>query len=200
MNVRNYFVLLLLLCTSTLSFGQQKAKATEILEKTATSFRRGEGIHIVFSGSQKGELKMQGNKFHLLYGGVESWFDGKTQWSYAADSEEVSISIPTPEEMQETNPYSIFNTYKTHFNYGYKGIDKNMHKIVLVPLKKDSSIKSITLHISMRYIPQGIVLSLQNGQRYSFDITSYSAGKKFDARTFCYDSKKHPQAEIIDLR
>lgn len=204
MAIKNYFLLIILLGMSVLSFGQQSAKAIKILDKTAATFNKGSGIYIAFAGSQKGTLQLHGNKFHLLYGGIESWFDGKTQWSYVASNEEVTITNPTIEEMQETNPYSIFSTYKSSFNCHYKGIKKihgkNMHEIILTPQKDGTNIKNITLHISESFIPQDIILHMQVGKSYSFIISSYLDGKKYDSGTFRFDSRKHPQAEIIDLR
>lgn len=185
------------------AYGQQKGKATEILDKTAAAYAQGKGIAITFSGTQRGTLQLQGERFHLTCGGVESWFDGKTQWSYVEANDEVTISSPTPDELQEVNPYAIFGSYKTAYKYGYRGTiilqGKSVHQVVLNP-RKESSVKVITLFITPQYVPQRIALLMQNGERQIIDITSYQTDKSYTAATFRFDKKQHPQAEVIDLR
>ena len=202
---KRYLLLLFSLGISLFTFGQQKNKASDILDQTAATFQEGNGIQITFSDSQqKGILQLQGNKFHLLYGDIESWFDGKTQWSYVKANEEVSIFTPTLEEIQETNPYSIFNTYKNNFNYTYEGTKsikgKKVHKITLVSRKKKDNIKSVVLYISPSFVPQEIILFLPNGRQHSFIISTYLSGKRYGIDTFRFNPKKYPKAEIIDLR
>ncbi len=185
--------------------GQRSAKAAGVLDKTATSFVKGKGIALSFMGSQKGVLQLQGDKFHLLCGGVESWFDGKTQWSYVAKSEEVTVSTPTPEEVQETNPYALLRSYKKRFGCIYKGTKtlqgKKVHEIELTPQNKANAGTSVILHITVdSYIPQSITLKLPGGRSQIFTVSSFQTGKTYDAKTFCFDAKKYPKAEVIDLR
>jgi len=44
---------------------------------------------------------------------MQAWFDGKTQWAYMAQNNEVSITEPTEKELAETNPMAILSGYKT---------------------------------------------------------------------------------------
>ena len=60
---------------------------------------------------------LKGNRFYLNSGGIQSWFDGTTQWSYLESSEEVNVSNPTPEELQTINPYALLSIYKSGYNY-----------------------------------------------------------------------------------
>ena len=78
-----------------------------ILDKTAAAFRQAQAVSITFGGTQEGTLLLKGNKFHLNTGDVETWFDGKTQWSYLRQNEEVNVSTPTPEELQSINPQHL---------------------------------------------------------------------------------------------
>lgn len=198
-----YSLLLLGVCSPCL--GQRNSKATEVLDKAAATFAKGSGISISFTGSHKGALQVQGDKYHLQCGGVESWFDGKTQWSYVAKSEEVTVSTPTPEEVQETNPYALLRSYKKRFGYTYKGTKtlqgKKYHEIELTPQNKANAGTSVTLHITAgSYIPQSITLKLSGGRSQTFTVSSFQTGKTYDAKTFRFDAKKYPNAEIIDLR
>ena len=90
---------LCLACGGTLH-AQQAEKAKSILDQAAANYKKSQGISIQFEGTQPGTLLLQGDCFYLNCGGVESWFDGKTQWSYMQQNNEVTISSPTPEELE----------------------------------------------------------------------------------------------------
>ena len=107
MKRRNVFLLSLLcflfLCPRFLQ-ARSDAKAREILDKTAAAFRQAQAVSITFGGTQEGTLLLKGNKFHLNTGDVETWFDGKTQWSYLRQNEEVNVSTPHPGRTAEHQP------------------------------------------------------------------------------------------------
>ena len=67
-----------------------------------------------------------------------------------ADTEEVNISHPTPEELQGINPYFILVNYQENFESSYKGMKthegKQVQEIVLAP--KGNANEQITLWIS----------------------------------------------------
>ena len=72
--------------------------------RAADAFRREGGVKITFSvrapeGNTNGSIRLKGDKFLLETEGVTTWFDGRTQWSYLASSDEVNVSEPTPERV-----------------------------------------------------------------------------------------------------
>ena len=89
-----YITCLLLLSTFALANTSQDNRAKTILDHTADAYRKAGGIHILFGGTQQGILLLKGECFYLECGGVKSWFDGKTQWSYVEQNEEVTVSHP----------------------------------------------------------------------------------------------------------
>ena len=104
---KKIYLLVLAFCLSTGVFAQKDKQAREVLDKTAAAMKNAGGIRAVFGGTSNGTLLLKGEQFYLNSGGVQSWFDGKTQWSYLESSGEVNISSPTPEELQGINPYSL---------------------------------------------------------------------------------------------
>ena len=112
-----FFALLTLLLPYCLSAQTDKAKV--VLDKVISTFTEEGGIQIDFEGTEKGTIVMKGEKFYLHSGQIQSWYDGKTQWSYVADTEEVNISHPTPEELQGINPYFILVNYQEIFESSY---------------------------------------------------------------------------------
>ena len=135
--------------------------------------------------------------------GISSWFDGKTQWSYVSDNEEVTVSIPTPEELQGINPYALIQSYKNGYNYQYKGKHTQNgiigHEVKLIP-EHEQSLKSITLFVTEKYLPIYIKVEQDNGMADEIIITSCQTNQKLNDNVFVFDKKKYPNAEIIDMR
>lgn len=207
MKQRNVFLLSLLcflfLCPRILQ-AQSDAKAREILDKTAAAFRQAQAVSITFGGTQEGTLLLKGNKFHLNTGDVETWFDGKTQWSYLRQNEEVNVSTPTPEELQSINPYVLLDHYSQHYNSRYRGVrthsGKQGQEVILTPRVSQQDIRSICFVVNNRYEPLYIRIDLKNGQQQEILIRTYRALQTASDKEFTFDSKKYPDAEIIDMR
>lgn len=198
--------LLITLMTALLPFGlhaQSDAKAAEVLDKVLTELTNTNGIRLEFGGTETGFLLLKGEKFYLNNGSMQSWFDGKNQWSYVADTEEVNISHPTSEELQSINPYYILNNYKNEYTYQYKGsLTRNGikgHEIVLAP-KQAGGQEVIRFFISKSNQPLALRFE-KNGQTLSeINITSYKGNQQLKDEIFRFNRSLYPNAEIIDMR
>ena len=95
--------------------------ARDILRRAADTFLREGGVYVSFSlhsseGLSSGTLRLKGEKFVLEAGGMTTWFDGHTQWTYLPSSDEVNISEPTDEELQTLNPYAWLYLYDREYD------------------------------------------------------------------------------------
>lgn len=201
--MKRTYLLALSLFLSTCLFAQKDKQARDVLDKTAQALQQAGGIRATFEGTGSGTLLLKGNQFYLDSGGVQSWFDGKTQWSYLESSEEVNVSNPTPEELQTINPYALLSIYKNGYNYKYAGSKsrngKQGFEVILTPEKKQD-IASITLFVSQTYQPIYIKVEQSNQTVNEIIVTSYQTHQPLDNATFKFDKKKYPDAEVIDLR
>ena len=182
---------------------QTDTKAAGILDNVLEDLSKSSGIRADFVGSETGFLLLKGEKFYLNNGNIQSWYDGKTQWSYVADTEEVNISHPTPEELQGINPYLILIRYKTDFNYTYKGsLTRNGvkgHEIILTSKHTEHS-EIIRVFVSSAYQPLAMRME-QNGKVLSeINVTSYKTNQKLEDGMFQFNRSLFPNAEVIDMR
>ena len=199
---RTYLLVLILFLSVSLS-AQKDKQAREILDKTTNALQQAGGIRATFGGTGNGTLLLKGNQFYLNSGGIQSWFDGKTQWSYLESSEEVNVSNPTPEELQTINPYALLSIYKNGYNYKYAGTKSRNGKQgfeVILTTENKQDITSITLFVSQTYQPLYIKVEQSNKSANEIIVTSYQTNQPLDNATFKFDKKKFPNAEVIDLR
>lgn len=196
------YVLLLLLAPLSL-VAQKEARARDILDRTCQTIEGEKGIQISFEGSLQGTMQLKGEKFHLTSQAVESWYDGDTQWSYLHNSDEVNISNPTPEELQQTHPLYLLSSYKNGYNYkfiGEKMVNKERgYELLLTPERKQE-INSVTVIVSKSYQPLYLKVVTTNQPDVEINITSFLTGQSFGDANFQFDKRKYPAAEVIDLR
>lgn len=197
------YLCLIVLATASLQAQTNDARAADILDKTAAAYRQAGAVSIDFGGTQQGTMLLKGECFYLNCAGVESWFDGKTQWSYVQANNEVTVSSPTAEELQSINPYLIVHSYRTAFHYRYNGTTnrqgKLVHEILLTP-RESGDIQSVTLQINSQYIPQYIRINLADGKQQNIEISSYQTLRSTDSSAFRFDARKHPGVEVVDMR
>ena len=182
---------------------QTDRKAEEVLDKALSELSKTSGIRADFAGTEQGFLLLKGEKFYLNSGGIQSWYDGKTQWSYVADTEEVNISHPTQEELQAINPYLILMRYKTDFDYNYKGTQTRNgvkgHEIVLTP-KHSGNREVIRVFISHSHQPLAIKVEQDGRTMSEINVIKYQINQKLEDGMFRFNKSLYPNAEIIDMR
>ena len=182
---------------------QTDAKAAQVLDKVLVNLTETSGIRMDFGGTENGFLLLKGEKFYLNNGSIQSWYDGKTQWSYVADTEEVTISHPTAEDLQGMHPYFILMRYKKDFGYSYKGSQTRNgvkgHEIVLTPKHSDNR-EAIRIFVSNASQPMAMKME-KNGKTLSeINVTSYKMNQKLEDGMFRFNKTLYPDVEIIDLR
>lgn len=174
--------------------------ARSVLDKTAALLSNNGGISATFSikNGPTGNISVKGRKFKATTPQGVVWFDGKTQWTYVKQNDEVNVSNPTEAELQAINPYNFVYMYKK----GYKAELKDagsLYQIYLVATDKQKGIQEMFIRIDKKtYTPQ--MLSMRQGTRWTtITVVDFKKAKLPDA-TFTFQSKDFPQAEIVDLR
>ena len=66
-----------------------------------------------------GTFLMKGEKFTFSSNEIQVYFDGKTQWAYMPEINEVSITNPTEKELAQTNPLALLQAYSSKSTVRY---------------------------------------------------------------------------------
>lgn len=195
---------------------QQQSQAKAVLDKTAEAFRKAGGVKADFTikavtnglveGAKSGTIQLKGEKFVLKTSEVITWFDGTTQWSYVMKNDEVNVSNPTQEELQQINPYTFLYMYQKGFSYKLGTVKtfqgKAVWEVILTAKNKKQELERITLYVTKDAYEPLFILLKQRGQPTSNEITvmSYQTRLNYPDSVFTFDKKQYPNAEVIDLR
>lgn len=150
-----------------------------------------------------GTFLMKGNQFTFSTKEMQVYFDGKTQWAFMPDINEVFITSPTEKELAETNPLALLQAYSTKSTAQYikNNAVKDAYTIELTPRDKTSDIKKIQVVVNKKsYFPQTIQLADKKGMISTLALTKFQKGVKTDEKTFTFNSSVYKDIEINDLR
>lgn len=150
----------------------------------------------------KGELTIDGLMFRVDMNGIETKYDGLTQWVYFADNNEVTISEPARDELVESNPMMMIDHYMERHrvnlaNEQEEGIDV----INFFPINpKNCDFFKITFRIdSETLLPRQMDMWQRSGDRVTLKWELFEE-TEVEKSFFRFDPSRYPGVEISDMR
>ena len=206
------FFTLIGLTTAQLNAQNQPA-AEKLLNKVTKKLNSYKNIYAEFKYSltnkkagvtqkTKGNVTIQGNKFHASYMGIDDIYDGQKRYQIIHENEEINVTSHKDED--DFTPNKIFSFYK-------KGYTKKMdikqnikgriiQYVKLIPKNSNSTEKYILLGIDMKtYNIHNTIIIEKNGSVIKLDITNFQTNKVLPAKLFQFDKNKYPDYYINDL-
>ena len=191
------------MAAALMSMGSFAQSAKAVLDKAAGTITAQSGVKANFkmttaNGSTSGTIAIKGKKFYATTPQAKVWFDGKTQWTYLKNNDEVNVSNPTEAQLQAINPYNFINIYKRGYTYTMNtaGSDYVIH---LMASNADRKIKELFISVNKKSYQPKQVKMLQGKKWTTFDINSIKKENIPDSQ-FRFNAKDFPKAEVIDLR
>ena len=186
----------------------QDGGARDILRRAADAFRRSGGVSASFSvrspeGNSTGTIRLKGEKFVLEAGGMTTWFDGHTQWTYLPESDEVNISEPTDEELQTLNPYAWLSLYDRGYDLKLLPADaSDIYKVEMVARSPEAQVSRLVLWLDKSSLqPVKFSLTLAgNMEPTLITVRDYRTRQAYADTMFVFAPDEYPTAEVIDLR
>ena len=193
----------MMLVAALLAVGGYAQTAKSVLDKAAATITAPQGVKANFkmsatSGSTSGTIAIKGKKFYATTPQATVWFDGKTQWTYMKNNDEVNVSNPTEAQLQAINPYNFINLYKRGYNYTINTAGKD-YVVHLLANSGERKIKELFVTVDKKNYQPKQVKMLQGKKWTTFDISNIKKEKLADGQ-FRFNSKDFPKAEITDLR
>ena len=202
-------IILILLSTSLSAQDKTASDALSKLSKIHKSYRN---ITIDFDfffenkaqkikEYQSGNLVLEGEKFRLKMENQIIINDGKTQWIYLADMNEVQI-MPNDLEDNMIHPKKIFTIHEEDYKYTYVGSElengKNLQIIRLFPKESREFIKIDIAYDELKSQLKKIMIFDKNGGIYTYLIKSFKSNTSTEP--FIYPIEEFTDIEVIDLR
>lgn len=178
--------------------------AKSILDKAAATVSNPSGVQAKFQmiskqfGSTSGTISVKGRRFHASTPQAIVWFDGKTQWTYMKENDEVNVSNPSEAELQAINPYNFINIYKKGYKLSAKKVGTS-YEVHLTATDNKHKLQEMYIIVDQKsYHPTHMKMK-QNGKWSVILISGLKATSLSDG-LFQFNAKDFPKAEIIDLR
>ena len=149
---------------------------------------------------RQAEVNYLGSKYSVVTSEEEIYCDGKTVWYWNKQAKEVSVNnIEEDDGMNLLNPASLMSHYNDNFRAKYIRTDddgtaivdlqprsaQSFHKIRLLINEESGELKCIEVH---KYD--------SSREIYTFSKQKYGKVKG----TFSFDTKAHPEIDVIDMR
>jgi len=153
------------------------------------------------SSSSKGKIVIKNNMYRLELPENIIWFDGSSVWTLAPEVEEVTVNHPdTLNTGFVSNPDDLFTLYRN--GYKLRLLEENERGTVidLYPEAIDTDFIRIRLLIDKSYDLVEAEYKRKDGYNVFIIITRYDVKSKYENSFFFFDSKKYPDAYIIDMR
>ena len=147
----------------------------------------------------KGVIYVDGGRYALLMQDMKVWCDGKVQWSYMREVDEVYVTDAASDEAQGLSPVFIMEHYRAGraVSLVYKG------DVAVVELRSltDVAAEVVKLHIRKgdnRLVAMSIDMPGQGGVEVLLD--GYTAKCGADSDVFVCPLDEFSTAEVIDMR
>jgi outer membrane lipoprotein-sorting protein len=155
--------------------------------------------------SKKGKIYIKGNKYKADLATSTIFNDGKTQWTYMKDPNEVNITSPDPNDDNLLNPAKMFTIYEK--GYKIRFINERFEKaralyeIELYPIDLKKDFSKITLMIDKQKMQLFSMKRFgKDGTNYYIEVLKMDTDNEMADGMFTFDKTKYPKVEINDMR
>lgn len=152
---------------------------------------------------KSGVIYVQGDSYRIEMEGQVIISDGKTIWTYLADSEEVMVSDidDSDESISPTQILTKYNdSYKAKFGTDKKYKNSNLKEICLIPIDKHNFEKmSVIVNVNKLSLENFSVYDA-NGNVFTYHIINLQSDLDLPEGTFNFDYANYPDVEVIDMR
>lgn len=191
---------------------QSDPKAKEILDKVAAKVKAYPAVEVVFTLTMENKVEnirethdgkawMKGNMYKVKLMDTENYYDGKVIYNYLPEVQEVNIKNPEEEEENFLNPTTMFDIHNQNFNQKLLGTENGITYIELYP-KEKKNIEKIGIWVNPATSSVQKVTSFEaEGNTVTITITSLKSMQSVPGDDFFkFDTAKHPEVEVIDMR
>lgn len=189
-------------------------KAESILSKVNTKYASYKSMKMdlkvtiqdaEFKEEQSAKVSVKGNKFKIDSKDQLIISDGKKNWIYLKEAEELQISKPDPDDVgMFSSPDKLLKMYQEEFVSGYMGLfklsGKIVHKIEFKPKDKNSEYSKVAVYIDKTDLSVvKIKVFDKSNIHYSIQMKNFVKNPAMKDSEFKFDESTVPEENIIRL-
>ena len=148
--------------------------------------------------AQQGKAWLQGEAYKVEMVEQQIISDGKSIWTYLVDEEEVMVSNAT--EGEDNTPLKLLTSLDENYAATLTGMDAKGNATIEL-----ASPKGQYRRITLRANPNKLAISsmdvyMEDGTKLILTIDEMKFDQNLDDKFFTFDTKKHPNVDVIDMR
>ncbi|MFK7949563.1 MAG: outer membrane lipoprotein carrier protein LolA [Saprospiraceae bacterium] len=158
-----------------------------------------------FKEEQTAKVSVKGNKFKIDSKDQLIISDGKKNWIYLKEADELQISKPDPDDVgMFSSPDKLLKTYQEEFISGYMGLfklsGKIVHKIEFKPMDKNSEYSKVAVYIDKTDLTVvKIKVFDKSNIHYSIRMENFVKNTTMKDTDFKFDESTVSEENIIRL-
>lgn len=207
---------LLLFCFLSLSLAAQDVDggASQIMKDISVKYKNFSSMSIDYTykaeknkqitDTQKGKMIIKGNKYYFTFSNQVFYCNGITVWNYQKTTNEVSVYNYDETDDDMLNPAKILANWQKEYKSKFIREENNNGKFVniidLTPFKAQSYFKIRFYIDKIRNEIVRISIYEKDNSIYSYFFDKFVSNLTIDDSQFTFDSSKHLNVEINDMR
>ena len=148
--------------------------------------------------SEKGHAWLQGEAYKVEMADQQTISDGKTIWTYFVDAEEVMVSNAT--DGTDNTPLKLLTSLDENYVATLTSINPNGLATIELANPK-GQYKRVTLKINATKAEiKSADIYVDDGSKIVIAVEKMKFDQELGDEFFTFDSKKHPNVDVIDMR
>ena len=190
----------------------QSSDAAALLDKVSATIKADAALQMDYTYTiydeddavlykDKGTMKLCDSKYMLDMENMKVWCDGKTQWSYMKDIDEVYITAADSEEAQNLSPLYIMEMYRDNSSLAMTELSDGAVLVTMAMLDVDADINRLELFVNAGTSRlTGMFVYMPGQGCVEVQLDNYVPRCKFADKTYVCPVDRFPTAEIVDMR
>ncbi len=211
--MRTSFLIVFVVASLAVSGQAKDPKASALLDEVSVKTKSYKSIKVDFSFTmfnakakineeKTGTLWLSGDKYRMTASGQTVICDGKTIWTYLAESNEVQVNLLDNKDDAMT-PSKLLTSYNSNYKSKIireKNTDPNIEMVELIPNTSKNFTKAILGIDKTKKQVKSFTLFDKSGNTFTYKIKTFITDSPLTNSDFTFDATKYPGVEVIDMR
>lgn len=149
---------------------------------------------------QKADVLYNSPRYRMKSGDLEIYCDGKNVWNFNKPTNEVVVAPMTSTDDDLTNPANLLKNYSKNFRAKLIRIEDDGTAVIDLQPNKSRAYHKVRLFVNSKtYMLKKLEQHNYDSSRGEFTVSNFKNTTATDT-DFTFDTKSHPNVEVVDMR